>query len=372
MPTFDPSQFINKNPVNVKSEVYKAKNTFDTFGIREHLSNTIQKMGLTTPTPIQDQIIPEILAGNDVMGLAETGTGKTAAFLIPLIENTLNEKKRQKQTLILAPTRELALQIEGELRNLARGLGLNSVVCVGGVNIRPQVKILRRNNQFIIGTPGRVTDLIKKNCINTNAITTVVLDEADRMLDMGFINDMRKIISQIPKSRETLFFCATMARNTNALAAEFLKNPVTVSVKKSDVTNAIEQDVIKYGNEKFATLVTLLNNDEFKKVVIFCGMKHSVKKLAQELTANNIKAESIHGNKNHSQRQLALAKFKKGYARILVATDVAARGIHVDDVTHVINYDLPNTFDDYVHRIGRTGRGTKRGRAFTFVASGRK
>ena len=372
MLTFDPSQFINKNPVNVKDEVYKARNTFDTFGVREHLSSTIRKMGLTVPTPIQDQIIPEILVGNDVIGLAETGTGKTAAFLIPLIENTLDKKKRQKQTLILVPTRELALQIEEELRNLAQGLGLNSVVCIGGVNIRPQIKLLRRNNQFIIGTPGRVLDLINKRFINTNAITTVVLDEADRMLDMGFINDMKKIISQIPKSRETLLFLATMAKDTNALAAEFLKNPVTVSVKKSDVTNLIEQDVIKYGNEKFTTLVNLLKKDEFKKVIVFGAMKYSVKKLAQQLSASKIKAESIHGNKNHSQRQLALSKFKKGDVKVLVATDVAARGIHVDDVTHVINYDLPNTFNDYVHRIGRTGRGTKRGKALTFVASSSK
>ncbi len=366
MPIFDPSQFINKNPVEAGESMYQAKNTFDTFGLNKHLVKTVHALGITTPTPIQDQIIPEILNGRDVIGLAETGTGKTAAFLLPLIEKTV--KNRDRQTLILAPTRELAIQIEDELRKLAKDLRLFSVVCVGGVNINPQIRALRQRNQFIIGTPGRVLDLINRGKLKTHAITTVVLDEADRMLDMGFIHDMRTILSGTREDRETLFFSATMSKATDKLIDDFLRNPVSISVKKKDVTNSIEQDVVKHGHhDKFDTLVKLLKDHDFTRVLVFGAMKYSVEKLSRELTKNGIKAESIHGNKSHPQRQRALNKFKDGRAMVLVATDVAARGIHVNDVSHVINYDLPNTFEDYVHRIGRTGRAEKKGKALSFV-----
>ncbi len=368
MPTFNPSQFININPVDAAPKIYTPKHTFGTFGINARLVRTIASLGMSSPTPIQDQIIPEILNGRDVIGLAETGTGKTAAFLVPLIEKTLKEQSRQ--TLILAPTRELALQIEQELRTLSRGFRIFSVTCVGGVNIHPQIKALRRPNHFVIGTPGRVLDLIKRQSFTPANIRTVVLDEADRMLDMGFINDIRTILSATPADRETLFFSATMSSVTEQLVNDFLRDPITVSVKKKDVANNIEQDVVSHGHhDKFETLTALLSKPEFKRVLIFGSMKHSVEKLAQQLSKNNMSAESIHGNKSHGQRQRALAKFKSGNARVLVATDVAARGIHVESITHVINYDLPNTFDDYVHRIGRTGRGTNRGKALTFVAT---
>lgn len=369
MPTFNPLQFINKNPSKVIQEIYIAKNNFNTFGLNNKLVQRIASLKLETPTPIQDQIIPEILKGHDVIGLAETGTGKTAAFLIPLIEKTLKDKNRQ--TLILAPTRELAIQINEELYKLSRGFGLYSTICVGGMNIRPQIKSLRRTNHFVIGTPGRVLDLIKRKDFIPAKITTVVLDEADRMLDMGFIHDMKAIISGTPKDRETLLFSATISKDTNRLASDFLRNPVAISVKKKDVTDSIEQDVVTYNNHnKFETLTSLLNDKEFKRVLIFGSMKHSVEKLSQQLSKEKgITAESIHGNKSHGQRQQSLKKFKNGCTRVLVATDVAARGIHVDDVTHVINYDLPTTFEDYVHRIGRTGRGTKHGKALTFVSA---
>jgi len=369
VPTFNPSQFINKNPVDRIEEVYTPKHSFDTFGLNIELVKNIATLGMSVPTPIQDQIIPDILEGRDVIGLAQTGTGKTAAFLIPLIENT--KKDPSRQTLILAPTRELAIQIQEELRKLSRGFRLFSVVCVGGVNIHPQIKALRQTNHFVIGTPGRVLDLIKRRSFRPENVTTVVLDEADRMLDMGFINDMKTILSGTPKDRETLLFSATMSKDTDKLVHEFLRNPVEVSVKKKDVTNSIEQDIVPYAHtSKFETLTSLLQKPEFKRVLIFGSMKHSVEKLAQQLSARGIEADSIHGNKNHGQRQRALARFKSGSASVLVATDVAARGIHVDDVTHVINYDLPNTFEDYVHRIGRTGRSTKRGKALTFVPAG--
>ena len=366
MPTFNPSQFINTHPVDTEEEVYTAKHSFKSLGLRPELLKTIAKMGINTPSPIQDQIISKIREKRDVIGIAETGTGKTAAFLLPLIENTLDEPKRQ--TLILAPTRELAIQIEKELHDLSAGFRIYSVTCVGGTNIRPQIKALNQFNHFVIGTPGRILDLMQRRHFKPAQVTTVVLDEADRMLDMGFINDIKTILTATPKSRETLLFSATISRAAEDLMQNFLRDPVMVSVKKKDVTNSIEQNVIAYShNNKYETLLAELEKPEYKRVIVFGSMKHSVEKLANQLCESRVKAESIHGNKSHGQRQRALTKFKNGTARVLVATDVAARGIHVDDISHVINYDLPNTFDDYVHRIGRTGRGSKRGKALTFV-----
>lgn len=366
MPTFDPSQYINKNPVKAVETVYTAKHRFDDFGVSTGIVQTVYAMGIETPSPIQDQIIPIILKGHDVIGLAETGTGKTAAFLIPLIEKAIHDHTRQ--VLIMTPTRELALQIDQEFKKLSKGYRLFSTVCVGGTNIRPQIVSLNRKNHFIIGTPGRLLDLLDRGKIQGSRITTVVLDEADRMLDMGFIHDMRRILETIPTERETLFFSATMTKEAEALVGDFLREPVRVSVKKHDAAESIEQDVVRYTDHaKYETLVGLLNDPSFTRVIVFGAMKHSVEKLGNELTRSGIKAESIHGNKNHGQRQRALQAFKDGRARVLVATDVAARGIHVDDVSHVVNYDLPNTFEDYLHRIGRTGRGTKRGKALTFI-----
>lgn len=366
MSTFDPTQFINKNPVEVTEEVYTPKHQFADFAIDGRLKKTLTAMGLKTPSPIQDQVIPTILEYKDVVGLAETGTGKTAAFLIPLIE--LKKKDIKSTTLILAPTRELALQVEQELKKLALNFRFYSTVCVGGTSIGPQIHKLRRQNQFIIGTPGRIKDLIDRGVLKTNNITSVVLDEADRMLDMGFIHDMREILGHLPDERQTLFFSATMDDKTKALVSDFMDDPIIVSVKKKDVTDSIAQDVVRYVHtHKFETLVDLLNQEECKRVIIFGAMKHSVEKLGIELNRNGILSESIHGNKNHNQRQRSLKRFKSGQVKVLVATDVAARGIHVDNVSHVINYDLPNTFEDYVHRIGRTGRGEEKGKALTFV-----
>lgn len=367
MPTFDPSHFINNTPAPVVQEApYEPKHTFATFGLDERLARNIASMDITVPTPIQDQIIPQVLAGRDVIGLAETGTGKTAAFLVPLVHHTLSAP--QSQTLILAPTRELALQIEAELRKLAHGLKLSSVTCVGGMNINPQLRALRRHNQFIIGTPGRVLDLINRNALPIECTSAVVLDEADRMLDMGFVGDMRAILSKTPAERRTLLFSATIVPETRKLVHDFLTDPVEVSVKKRETAASIKQDVVPYNpSAKFETLSLLLSKPEFSRVIIFGAMKHSVKRLALDLSDLGVAADSLHGNKTHVQRQRALDRFKKGNVRVLVCTDVAARGIHVDDVSHVINYDLPTTREDYVHRIGRTGRGTKRGEALTFV-----
>ncbi len=367
MATFDVSKFINLNPVATTPEVaYEAKHTFKDFGLDARLVETISDMGLEIPSAIQDQVIPLILEGNDVVGLAQTGTGKTAAFLIPTIHKTLRQPGRQ--TLILTPTRELAIQVEQELRRLTPKMHLYATVCVGGMNIRPQISGLKRKNHFIIGTPGRVQDLLDRGHIKPGAFTTVILDEADRMLDMGFIHDIKKILKDVPTDRETLFFSATMTKTVEGLIHEFLRKPITISVRKNDITSSITQDVVRYEHHnKFDTLVTLLRKSEFPRVIVFGAMKHSVEKLSQELVHAGIKADAIHGNKSHIQRQRALSRFKDGQVQVLVATDVAARGIHVDNVSHVINYDLPNTYEDYVHRIGRTGRGSKHGQALTFI-----
>jgi ATP-dependent RNA helicase RhlE len=364
--SFDPSQFINANPVDVHEEVYTPKHTFSELGLDNRIVRAIASFGYNTPTPIQDQIIPHILQGRDVVGLAETGTGKTAAFLAPLITTTVANPKQT--TLILAPTRELALQIDAELKNLAPNMRMYSTVCVGGTSIGPQIRGLKKRNQFVIGTPGRVLDLIRQKHFLPQYVTNVVLDEADRMLDMGFIHDMRTILALVPEEREMLLFSATMSSDMSRIVSDFLRDPIQVSVKKREATNSIAQDVVRFSHtSKFETLVSLLQEPEFKRVIIFGAMKHSVERLANQLTQSGIRADSIHGNKSHAQRQRSLTRFKKGEVQVLVATDVAARGIHVDNVSHVINYDLPNSRDDYVHRIGRTGRGDKRGKALTFI-----
>jgi ATP-dependent RNA helicase RhlE len=304
--------------------------------------------------------------GRDVVGLANTGTGKTAAFLLPLIQKILGN--RNGQVLILTPTRELAIQIDQEFRAFSKSLGLYSVVCVGGANINMQIRDLRYLNHLIIGTPGRTIDLINRKCLHLGDVETVVLDEADQMLDMGFIKDIRLIMSHVPRERHTLCFAATMSSTIEALINNFLKDPISISVKTQATSKNVEQDIVKVrGLDKVEMLHGILNDPEFKKVLVFGRTKHGVEKLSKKLLHRGFKAESIHGNKSQSQRQRALKKFKDNQVQVLVATDVAARGLDIDSVTHVINYDLPATYDDYIHRIGRTGRGSKKGKALTFI-----
>lgn len=363
----DPARFINKAIVTEVAEVYNPKHTFADFLINEELKTSIIAKGYKTPTPIQDGAIPKILEGVDVIGLANTGTGKTAAFLIPLIHKIL--LNRDEQVMVIAPTRELAIQIEQELVQFTRGLKIYSVCCVGGANIVPQIRALRLHNNFVIGTPGRLKDLISTGRIVLSRFNTIVLDEADRMLDMGFVNDMRFIMAGMPKTRQTLFFSATVSPEIERLIQEFLKNPVRISVKSRDTSKNIDQDVVRVprGGDKVQILSDLLKKPEFSKVIIFGRTKHGVAKLSDMLVKNGFKSEAIHGNLNHSGRQRALTGFKAGNTQVLVATDVAARGLDISNVSHVINFDLPATYDDYVHRIGRTGRGDKKGTALTFV-----
>ncbi len=365
---FDLNRFINKAVVVKESEErFIPEHAFTDFLIEESLKKNITKKGYVLPTPIQDRAIPHILQGRDVVGIANTGTGKTAAFLIPLVNKILKDKK--ERVLVVVPTRELAIQIESELKGFTPLMGIFSVVCVGGTSIVPQIKALKHVNQFVIGTPGRLKDLIERGDLNLSTTNTVVLDEADRMLDMGFIADMKYLMTKMPKERHTLFFSATMSKDIERLIHDFLHEPVSISVKTRDTSKNIDQDVVrlKPGQVKFDALVDLLKQPGFEKVLIFGRTKHGVSKLAIALEKEGIKAESIHGNKNHSQRQKALGFFKDGRVQALVATDVAARGLDIVGVSHVINYELPATYEDYIHRIGRTGRAHATGKALTFI-----
>jgi len=269
----------------------------------------------------------------------------------------------------MGPTRELALQIQDELKSFTAGMKIFSVCCVGGASIGKQISELRYFNNFIIGTPGRLKDLIERGKINLGGFSAVVLDEADRMLDMGFLPDMRQIIGLMPRERQTLFFSATITSEVERLIKDFLREPVRISVKTGDTAKNVHQDIVKIGKgkDKLDVLHELLNQKEFSKVLIFGRTKHGVEKLSDILVKRGFKAESIHGNKNQYKRQKALGLFKDNRVQVLVATDVAARGLDINDVSHVINYDLPATYDDYVHRIGRTGRGAKYGKALTFI-----
>jgi len=363
----DITSFINRAVVATETvKHFVPDNAFGDFEIDNKIKETLVNRGYETPTPIQDKVIPHVLRGEDVVGLANTGTGKTAAFLIPLIHKVLQDRKQQ--VLILAPTRELAIQIDEEFKVFASKLRMYSAVCVGGVNIGGQIRKLKASNHFIIGTPGRIIDLIKRDKLNLSRVKTVVLDEADRMLDMGFISDMRYIMKQVPDERQTLCFSATMSSEIERLVKDFLIEPVKISVKTIGASKNIDQDVVRInGRDKIDVLADYLEQDEFKKVIVFGRTKHGVSKLSTMLNKRGLNTESIHGNKTHGQRQNALRKFKEDRVTALIATDVAARGLDITNVTHVINYELPENYDDYIHRIGRTGRGKNKGQALTFV-----
>lgn len=367
MSSFDPSRFINKAVITEQVEHFTPEHKFADFLIEEKLKANIIKKGYVLPTPIQDRAIPHVLRGSDVVGIANTGTGKTAAFLIPLINKVLLNKN--ERVLIMVPTRELAVQIGDELRGFTPGLGIFSAICVGGAGIGPQMSELRRKPNFVIGTPGRLKDLLERKTLVLSAFNTAVLDEADRMLDMGFINDMRTILSLLPSPRHTLFFSATLSTEIERLIGEFLREPVRISVKTRESAASIEQDIVRVprGTDKLTVLHDLLIQPEFNKVLIFGRTKHGVEKLSKTLLAKGFKSESIHGNKTQNKRQKALDLFKRDHVKILVATDVAARGLDISGVSHVINYDLPSSHEDYIHRIGRTGRAGKKGKALTFI-----
>lgn len=362
------SKFICKADPIVESAPYIPVNKFAEFKINSALKANIIKKGYVNPTPIQDVAIPFVLGGRDVVGIANTGTGKTAAFLIPLLDKIINNPR--EKVLIIVPTRELALQINQEFFDFRGHLNIYSVCCVGGMGIFAQIQGLRRPNNIIIGTPGRLKDLVDRKAIRLAEFKTIVLDEADRMLDMGFVNDMRYLMANMAPNRQTLFFSATITSEIDKLIKEFLTNPEKISVKTGDTARNVDQNIVRVprGGDKIESLHGLLSQKEFMKVLIFGRTKHGVEKLSKELIKRGFKAESIHGDKNQSGRQRALKAFKDNYSQILVATDVAARGLDIPNVTHVINFDIPANYEDYIHRIGRTGRANQTGIALTFVS----
>lgn len=362
------SKFV-KVATGATAAPYEPTHTFQDFAIAPLLKANIEKKGFTTPSPIQDQTIPLGLEGRDIIGIANTGTGKTAAFGVPVL-HSLIENRDTKKALIMAPTRELAQQIEDELRSIGKGSKLTGALLIGGVPIGPQMRDLRANPQIVIGTPGRMKDHLERGTLDLSGFNVVVLDEVDRMLDMGFINDIREILSLLPNERQSLFFSATLDHKVAALIEQFAHDPVTVSVKSGDSSDNVHQDVVHYVSrvEQLEKLHDILNKEDVEKIIVFDETQRSVERLSKELVERGFQADAIHGGKSQGQRQRALNKFKDNKVNILVATDVAARGIDVSDVTHVINYSVPQTYDDYVHRIGRAGRAGRIGQAYTFIA----
>ncbi|KKR31563.1 MAG: DEAD/DEAH box helicase domain protein [Candidatus Gottesmanbacteria bacterium GW2011_GWC2_39_8] len=362
-----PSKYINKAVVKSETEVQTVSHRFEDFPVDARLKQNIISKGYITPTPIQDRTIPLILQGKDVVGIANTGTGKTAAFLIPIINKIL--QNRAEKSLIIIPTRELAVQIDEEFRQLSRFMNIYSVLIIGGASSSKQIWDLKRRPNIVIGTPGRLKDMITRRFLDLSQYQTIVLDEVDRMLDIGFVHEIKYMISLLPAIKQSLFFSATLSSEITGIINSFMKTPVTVSVKTHETAENVDQDIIKVNGkeEKILKLSELLKQEEFKKVLIFGRTKWGVERLAVKLQSIGITAASIHGNKSQNQRIRALNQFKQNHLQVLVATDVAARGLDIENVSHVINFDEPATYTDYIHRIGRTGRANKQGKALTFV-----
>ena len=361
-----PSRFVQAAKP-VERDEYVANNQFADFAVDQIIKDNLRNKGFVTPSPIQDQTIPLVLAGSDIIGIANTGTGKTAAFAIPIVHKLMNN--HASKALIIAPTRELAQQIQEECREIGKGSRLFGALLIGGSSMGPQLHDLRSNPKVVIGTPGRIKDHIERGTLKLADFDTVVLDEVDRMLDMGFINDVTEILSSLAPERQSLFFSATMEPKVRTLIETFANDAIMVSVKQGDTSENVNQDIVAYDtpHDKIAQLHNILISDAVEKVIVFDDTQRSVERLSMELIERGFKADAIHGGKNQGQRQRALSKFKRSEVTILVATDVAARGIDVKDITHVINYSTPQSYEDYVHRIGRAGRAGRIGHALTFV-----
>ena len=361
-----PARYVKAaNPAQTAD--YSAKNDFADFAIHPLLKNNIAGKGYKTPSEIQDKTIELGLSGRDVVGIANTGTGKTAAFAIPILNKLVHE--RDSRALIIAPTRELALQIEGQCKLLAQHSGLTGALIIGGMPMGRQVSALRNGANIVIGTPGRLKDHVKQGNLNLSRCGVVVLDEVDRMLDMGFINDVRFLLDLLPAERQSFFFSATLGPEVSTLISTFAKDPITVNVKAGETSDNVHQDVIAYETkpQRLDLLHDVLLRSDVKKTLIFCEMKYGAERLAKELLARGFSADALHGGKTQGSRTRALDNFRSSAINILVATDVAARGIDVIDITHVINFDEPHSYNDYIHRIGRAGRASRIGHALTFV-----
>ncbi len=348
------------------------KMTFNKLNLIEQIQRAVREEGYTNPTPIQEASIPSLLKGRDLLGCAQTGTGKTAAFALPIIQRLHQERRpatpRSARVLVLTPTRELAAQIEASFKVYSRHLSLSRTVVFGGVGQSPQVKALARGVDVLVATPGRLLDLMGQKHLRLESTEVFVLDEADRMLDMGFINDVRRVISVLPKNRQSLFFSATMPPEIIRLADSMLTNPIKVAVTPSATTvESVDQRVMFVSrNDKRDLLAHILDDPGVSKALVFTRTKHGANKVVRHLQKAKIHADAIHGNKSQTSRTRALENFRRGRTRVLVATDIAARGIDVDCISHVINYDLPNIPESYVHRIGRTARAGADGIAISF------
>ncbi len=361
-----PSRFVKQaNPV-AETE-YSAANKFSDFAMHPAIAGNIDRKGFTEPSAIQDKAIPLGLAGQDVIGIANTGTGKTLAFAVPVLHQLINN--RGSNALVVAPTRELAQQIEQEFREFGKGTGLRGALLIGGAGMGGQLRDLRNNPQVVIGTPGRIKDHLERRTLNLERFDVVVLDEVDRMLDMGFVDDVRDILSRLAAERQSFFFSATMDRKVEDLIRTFSNDPITISVKTGNTSDNVHQDIVCYetSSDKIEQLHNLLIKPEITKAIVFDDTQRSVERLSKVLLERGFKADAIHGGKTQGQRQRALDRFKKNDVQILVATDVAARGIDVADISHVINYSTPKDYETYTHRIGRAGRAGKIGHALTFV-----
>ena len=358
-----------KKAIPVQEEVQAETTYIKDLEINGTLKNNLFQKGYERLTKIQDQTLEPLSQGRDLIGIANTGTGKTAGFLIPIIQQMIEQRQRFQATIIV-PTRELALQVEEEFKSIAKGLPLYSASFIGGTNINMDYRKLKRFNHIIIGTPGRILDLMNRGKLNFRHTEILVLDEFDRMLDMGFVNDVKKITAGIRKRRQTMLFSATIDPKQKNLISTFVQDPVRVSVNSgSKSADNINQDIIKVpeGSNKMNLLKDMIQKDDFEKVLIFAETKRIVNKIGKSLISSGVLADVIHGNKSQNYRTKALNKFRLGKVQVLVATDVAARGLDVNDVSHVINYQLPMTMDSYIHRIGRTGRAGKTGQAYTLI-----
>lgn len=362
----DPSRFVRAATAQDAVE-YVAQHRFEDFALDPILQANLATKGFTVPSPIQDQTIGLGLSGKDIIGIASTGTGKTAAFVLPIIQALITQP--QSKALIIAPTRELAQQIEQECRSLGKGTGLTGALLIGGTSMGPQLRDLRSNPRIVIGTPGRIMDHMERGTLSLHNFNFIVLDEVDRMLDMGFIDDVTHILKAMSPVRQSFFFSATMDPKVKNLIQTFSNEPETISLKTSESSENVHQDIVRFmsPHDKLDKLHEILLKKEVSKVIVFDETQRSVERLSKDLIERGFLADSIHGGKTQGQRQRALDSFKASRTTILVATDVAARGIDVADVSHVINFTQPQSYQDYIHRIGRAGRAGKIGHALTFV-----
>ena len=342
---------------------------FQSFNLHPRITESIKAKGFTTPTPIQEKSIPQALAQKDILGIAQTGTGKTAAFVLPILQRLMKGPRSKLRALIVAPTRELAIQINEVVQSLGGRTGLKSVLLFGGVGIHPQIKKLKSGVEIAVVCPGRFLDHIKRKTVNLSSIEILVLDEADQMFDMGFLPDIRKIVARLPKKRQTLLFSATMPDDIRKLANEILSKPETIEIGRIAPPQTIDHALYPVAyQQKTNFLLAMLKQIEVESVLVFTRTKHRAKRLAIKLEKSGYAATSLQGNLSQNRRQAAMQGFKKGKYTILVATDIAARGIDIASISHVINYDIPTTAETYTHRIGRTGRASRSGEAYTLVS----